>query len=146
MDASKECFPARNAWIVMTKYKANRHRVIMARAKAWGLLLAERRNSMKRYYYAEYDYTVKESNPGSGFANAKLVVAFSSRRERDKFVDDRWYDNTARSVGSAYAWRNSDYSRCRCKMIPIAKNKNGFPYTDPLGLDQIIRHREWCNE
>jgi GTP-binding protein EngB required for normal cell division len=62
---------------------------------------------MKRYYYAEYDYFVKKSNPGYGFCNTKKVVAFESKRERDQFVDERSeFDYTVKAVTRKYALKN----------------------------------------
>jgi len=46
-----------------------------------------------KFYYAMYDWTVRESNPGRGFANTKSAIAFTSKKERDAFVKERsWYD------------------------------------------------------
>lgn len=50
-------------------------------------------------YYAMIDMSVKETNPGRGFANSKAALAFYSKADRDKAVADRaQYDFSARAI------------------------------------------------
>ena len=58
---------------------------------------------MKRFYYAMCDWTVSPSNPGAGFANTKKAYAFWSKKDRDEFLGDRWFDTTAKALTRAEA-------------------------------------------
>jgi len=50
-------------------------------------------------HYAIIDTTVSINNPGSGFANAKKAIAFSSKALRDKFLADReHWDLTSKKI------------------------------------------------
>jgi 5,10-methylene-tetrahydrofolate dehydrogenase/methenyl tetrahydrofolate cyclohydrolase len=43
-------------------------------------------------FYAKFDWTVRQENPGTGFSNTKKAYAFRTKKERDTFVKSRWFD------------------------------------------------------
>lgn len=56
--------------------------------------------------YAMYDTTVRPSNPGYGFSNAKRALAFSFREDRDAFVANREsYDFSAIKISRREAMK-----------------------------------------
>jgi len=57
-------------------------------------------------FYAKFDRTVRQSNPGFGFCNTKTALAFRTRRERDAFVAEREsYDFSTSAITRAEAMR-----------------------------------------
>jgi hypothetical protein len=56
--------------------------------------------------YAMYDTTVSKNNPGHGFANAKRVIAFSTKAKLESFLEGRNFDMTAKRVSRAFALKN----------------------------------------
>ena len=55
-------------------------------------------------FYAKFDRTVRENNPGHGFCNTKTALAFRTRQERDAFVAERGgYDFSACAITRAEA-------------------------------------------
>jgi hypothetical protein len=59
-----------------------------------------------RMFYAKFDRTVRQSNPGFGFCNTKTALAFRTRRERDAFVAEREsYDFSTSAITRAEAMR-----------------------------------------
>jgi hypothetical protein len=57
-------------------------------------------------FYAKFDRTVRENNPGRGFCNTKTALAFRTRQERDTFVAERsGYDFSACAITRAEAMR-----------------------------------------
>ncbi len=77
---------------------------------------------MKRFYYAMYDFTVKQNNSSYGFCNAKKAIAFESKTDRDKFLVNRSdYDFTAKAITRKQAMR----------MLEQTPN-SGFDYGLPI--------------
>jgi hypothetical protein len=78
--------------------------------------IAEKENPM---FYAKYDFTAKESNPGYGFANAKRAVCFTGADSLLAFIKGR---------------ENWDFSAKRITRAEAMKMLETVPGTNDKGL------------
>ena len=84
-----------------------------------------------KFYYAMYDWTVRESNPGCGFANTKRAVAFTSKKERDEFIKARsWYDYSTTIISAKEALKMLEEL-----LYPFEK---GLRLNDPNGACVVV--------
>lgn len=72
-------------------------------------------------FYAMYDTTARESNPGYGFANAKRAVCFTSKTSLDAFLKGR---------------ENWDFSAKRITRAEAMKMLETVPGTSDKGLER----------
>ena len=57
-----------------------------------------------KHYYVKIDWSVSKLNKGYGFANAKKVVYFDTKQERDTYLKNRQaFDFSAEIVGRTVA-------------------------------------------
>jgi hypothetical protein len=71
-------------------------------------------------FYAMYDFTARESNPGYGFANSKRAVCFTSKTSLDAFLKCR---------------ENWDFSAKRITRVEAMKMLETVPGTNDKGLE-----------